>query len=388
LQAGFQYENERGSEPGSSYYPPVERNNYDYRAAVHGDFRNRLFYTLGGDLEHYSLFGVQTTPRAAASFYALRPRKGAFSGTRILFNFGDAVREPSLTDQFYSLYNFLEMNGGQDTIQALGITPIAAPTARMYEGGVEQSFFTQHLIFKASFFHNEFGKQIEYVGVDLIPELLPNLTPEQQKALQQQLLQDGAYELTLNTQAYRAMGVEATLESGIGKYLFLRGGYTYLDAVIQKSYTNDDEALLGPLPEFDGIPIGPYSPLVGARPFRRAPNTGFFTASFSRNRLNVLFNSAFVSRSDDSTFLAGYDVNFGNSLLLPNRNLDPGYAKLDVAGSMRILDWLGVYAQAENLTDNQHIAPIGYVSLPFNARVGLKLQWGREKPNVAPSGHR
>ena len=388
LQAGFQYENERGSEPGSSYYPPVERSNYDYRAAVHGDFRNRLFYTLGGDLEHYSLFGVQTTPRAAASFYALRPRKGVFSGTRILFNFGDAVREPSLTDQFYSLYNFLEMNGGQATIQALGITPISAPTARMYEGGVEQSFFTQHLIFKTSFFHNEFGKQIEYVGVDLIPELLPNLTPEQQKALQQQLLQDGAYELTLNTQAYRAMGVEASIESGIGRYLFLRGGYTYLDAVIQKSYTNDDEALLGPLPEFDGIPIGPYSPLVGARPFRRAPHTGFFTASYSHSRFTVLFNSAFASRSDDSTFLAGYDINFGNSLLLPNRNLDQGYAKLDLAGSMHLLDWLGVYAAAENLTDNQHIAPIGYVSLPFSVRVGLKLQWGREKPNITPSGHR
>ena len=51
---------------------------------------------------------------------------------------------------------------------------------------------------------------------------------------------DGAYELTLNTEAYRAMGVEATVESGIGRYIFLRGGYTYLDAVIQRSYTNDD----------------------------------------------------------------------------------------------------------------------------------------------------
>ena len=384
-QVGFQYENERGSEPGSSFYPPVERSNYDYRAAVHGDFKSRLFYTLGGDLEHYSLFGVQTTPRASASFYLFRPRPGAFSGTRILFNFGDAVREPSLTDQFYSLYNFLEINGGQATIEAMGISPISAPTARMYEGGFAQSFFSEHLVFKTSFFHNEFGKQIEYVGVDLIPELLPNLTPEQQLALQQQLLQDGAYELTLNTQAYRAMGVEATLESGIGRYLFLRGGYTYLDAVIQKSYTNDDEALLGPLPTYNGIPIGPYSPLVGARPFRRAPNTGFFTASYARSRMTLQFNSAFASRSDDSTFLAGYDVNFGNSLLLPNRNLDHGYAKLDFAGSFRLRDWVGIYGVVENMTDNQHIAPIGYVSLPTSVRVGLKLQWGKEKANVTPS---
>jgi vitamin B12 transporter len=97
----------------------VERTNYDYLAAVHGDFKSRFFYTLGGSLERYSLFGTQTSPRAGVSYYVMRPRKGIFSGTRVLFNFGDAVREPSLTDQFYSLYNFLETNGGQSTVAAV-----------------------------------------------------------------------------------------------------------------------------------------------------------------------------------------------------------------------------------------------------------------------------
>jgi vitamin B12 transporter len=388
-QIGFQYEDERGSEPGSALYTPVERSNYDYRAAVHGDFKSRFFYTLGGDLEHYSLFGVQTTPRAVLSFYAFKPRKGVMSGTRLIFNYGDAVREPSLTDQFYSLYNFLQINGGQATIEQMHITPItAAPMARMYEGGVEQAFFSQRLIFRTSFFHNEFGKQIEYVGLDLIPALLPNLTPQQQNALEQQLQENFAYELTLNTQAYRALGVETTVESGIGRYLFLRGGYTYLDAVIQRSYTNDDAQLLGPIPTFDGIPVGANSPLVGARPFRRPPHTGFFTASYSHNRFTVLLSSAFQSRSDDSTFLGGYDTDGGNSLLLPNRNLDHGFAKIDLGGSFSLRNWLGVYAQADNLTNNQHIAPIGYISLPTNVRLGLKLQWGRERANVTPSAQR
>ena len=72
---GFQYENERWAEPGSSYYYPIERTNYDYRAAVHGDFKSRFFYTLGGDLERYSLFGTQTTPRAGFSFYAFEAAK-------------------------------------------------------------------------------------------------------------------------------------------------------------------------------------------------------------------------------------------------------------------------------------------------------------------------
>jgi len=373
---GFHYEDERGAEPGSTYYSPVERTNYDYLAMVHGDFKNRVFYTLGGSLEHYSLFGTQTSPRAGVTGYLLRPRQGAFSGTRLLFNFGDAVREPALTDQFYSLYNFLVMNGGQSTISALGITPLSAPQDRTYEGGVEQTFFSERLKFKTSFFHNEFGRQIEYVGLDLVPELLPNLTAAQQNQLEQVLQASGAYELSLNTEAYRALGVETTVEGGIGKNIFLRGGYTYLDAVVQRSFTNDDVALLGPVPTFDGIPIGVDSPLQGARPFRRPPHTGFVSASYSANKLTGMLTTAFASRSDDSDFLAYDDLYGGNSLLLPNRNLDHGYAKVDLGGSYGLTKWLGIYGQGENLTANRHIAPIGYPSLPVNVRLGLKLQWG------------
>jgi iron complex outermembrane receptor protein/vitamin B12 transporter len=376
---GFQYEDERGAEPGSTYYTPVERTNYDYRAAVHGDFKNRFFYNLGGDLEHYSLFGTQTSPRAGFSVYAFKPRSGIFSGTRVMFNFGDAVREPSLTDQFYSLYNFLESNGGQSTIQQLHIGPLAAPATRTYDGGVEQSFFSQRLVFRASFFHNEYGRQIEYVGLDVIPLLLPNLTAAQQNQLEQFLQANGAYEQSLNTEAYRALGAETTVEGGIGRNIFLRGGYTYLDAVIQRSFTNSDVALLGPLPTYNGIPIGPDSPLQGARPFRRPPHTGFITATFTHNSLSAMLNTAFASRSDDSDFLGGDDINGGNSLLLPNRNLDFGYAKVDLGASYQFKSWIGVYGIGDNLTNNQHIAPIGYVSLPINFRVGLRLQWGRSK---------
>jgi iron complex outermembrane receptor protein/vitamin B12 transporter len=374
---GFQYQNERGAQPGSTYYKPVERNNYDYIAGVHGDFRQRFFYTLGGSLEHYSLFGVQTSPRAGFTWHLIRPHSGAFSGTRVQFNFGDAVREPKLTDQDGSLYNFLLTNGGQSTIQQLHIGQLAAPHVRMYEGGIEQSFLSGHILFSTRYFHNQFSKEVEYVGLDLIPQLLPNLTPAQQQQLEAILQANFAYELTLNSEAYRAQGVETSIESGIGKDLFFRGGYTYLDAVVQRSFSNDDAILLGPIPKFsDGTPIGAYSPLKGARPFRRPPHTGFFTATWSRQKFLAQFTSAFASRSDDSTFLEGSDANGGNSLLLPNRNLDYGWARLDIGGSYHLLSWLSAYGQAENLLGQQHIAPIGYPSLPMTFRTGLRIQWG------------
>ena len=381
--AGFHYEDERGANPQGSI-PDVERANTIYLATVHGDFKNRFFYTLGGSLGHYSSFGTQTPVRAGLTYYALRPRNGIFSGTRVLFNFGNAVQEPKVDDQFYSLYSFLGSNGGQSTVQQYNLSPLAMPSTRLYEGGVEQDFFSQRLIFRTSFFHNEFGRQIEYIGAALAPSLLPNSTPAEQNAIVLQLEQEGAYELAINSEAYRALGVETTVEGGVGKNIFLRGGYTYLDAVVQRSFTNDEASTGVPIPTYNGIPngipIGEYSPLQGARPFRRAPHTGFFTATYAAGKITGLLNAAFASRSDDSDFLAYDDLNGLNSLLLPNRNLDDGYAKLDLGGSYQLLTWLGIYGQAENLTNNQHTAPIGYPSLPFTVRAGLRLQWGLGAP--------
>ena len=166
--------------------------------------------------------------------------------------------------------------------------------------------------------------------------------------------------------------METTVEGGIGRNIFLRGGYTYLDAVVQRSFANDDVALLGPIPTYNGIPngipIGADSPLAGraAVPPRRRIRASSRRPTRDKG-LTGVFTSAFASRSDDSDFLGGYDdVNGGNSLLLPNRNLDHGYAKLDLGGSYELLSWLGIYGQAENLTNNQHIAPIGFPSLPFD----------------------
>jgi len=374
---GFHYDDERATLTDPSYGEDyaAERTNYDYLASVHGDFKDRFFYTLGGSLERNSLFGTDTSPRAGLSYYALRPRKGIFSGTRILFNYGDGIREPKLTDQFYSLFYNLPA-----VAQQLHIGALAAPTTRAYEGGVAQAFFGERLNFRASYFHNQFGKEIESVPAPFLLTLFPSLT-----AAELGSFYTYDTDLSFNTQAFRAQGVETSIESGIGKNLFFRGGYTYLDSVVQRSFTSDNQALVeGYAPTYPYncslgtagcIPIGAYSPLVGARPFRRAPHTGFFTASYVKDRLTGVFTAAFASRSDDSTYLL--DANFGDSLILPNRNLDGGYAKVDLGASYKLLSWLNVYGQAENLLNNQHIAPIGYPSLPATVRMGLRMELGK-----------
>ncbi|MGB8260386.1 MAG: TonB-dependent receptor [Terracidiphilus sp.] len=380
LLAGFRWQGERAAErlPAYSINQKIDRTNYDYLFAAHGDFKSRFFYSLGGAAEHYQLIGNGISPRIGLTFYARRPRKGVLAGTRVTGSFAQGVREPKMTDELGSLYDFMERNGGQSMIGQLHISPLEAPTARTWEGGGEQAFFSQRLVFRVTYFHNEYGREIESVGVGLLPKLLPNLSAAQLAALQAFLNNNYAYSLDLNSLAFRAQGIEATVESGFGRNLFLRGGYTYLDAVVQRSFSSDNAALLsGTEPIFDGIPVGIYSPLKGARPFRRPPHTGFFTATYAERRFTAAFTSAIASRSDDSDFLGYSDLNQGNSLVLPNRNLDFGYASLGLGGSMKLASWLGVFVRADNLTGDRHIAPVGYPSLGFTVRTGLHLDLGK-----------
>jgi iron complex outermembrane receptor protein/vitamin B12 transporter len=62
--------------------------------------------------------------------------------------------------------------------------------------------------------------------------------------------------------------------------------------------------------------------------------------------------------------------------LLPNRNLDYGYAKLDGNLSLVVSRHMTAFSELDNLLGQQHIGPIGYPALPFTVRAGLKYRFG------------
>jgi vitamin B12 transporter len=145
--------------------------------------------------------------------------------------------------------------------------------------------------------------------------------------------------------------------------------------VVQQSFSSSAlQPAINPL--FPGIPIGAYSPLVGARPFRIAPNTGFAGVDWTYGRVFVSGMGTFVSRRDDSTFLI--DTDFGNTLLLPNRNLDSSYQKVDLYGSYQIKKYLSVYTALANVLNQHYQEVYGYPALPFTIRAGIKLTFGGE----------
>ena len=130
-------------------------------------------------------------------------------------------------------------------------------------------------------------------------------------------------------------------------------------------------------PAFPGVPIGAFSPLVGERPFRRPANSGTLFVSYANGPAAVALSAYFAGKRDDSTFLS--DGFFGNSLLLPNQDLDPAYQKVDLSASYRVHPQAKVYISIENLFDQEYEAAFGFPSLPFAIRGGITVTFGGDR---------
>ena len=365
---GFRYENERGSFVTAFDNEKIQRTNFQYTLQFQGDIKNRFFYSLGGGVEKNHLYGITGSPRIGLTYVPVRPGARYFHGTRIRANVATGVQEPTLALEFASLYTQLVEAGNTADIAKFNIGPAGPQRSRTYDIGVDQNIIGQKLILQAGYFHNVFDHQLEGVGAGALIQDF-GFSPS---------VVNSVFTPYLNSLAYRAQGFETELQYQPFNRFFVRGGYTYLDAVVLHSFTSDaySNGFANNNPNFPDIPIGAEGPLVGARPFRRPPHSGFFAVQYTGTKFTAAFKGAMASRADDSTFLDGSDTNFGNSLLLPNRDLDFAYAKLDLYGTYTINRHITVFTELGNLLSQQHIGPIGYPSLPFTVRAGLKARIG------------
>ena len=374
--AAYKYEVETGSTIYLAGYPAtpsaVDRHNQSYTLQVAGDVASRLFYTLGSGIEHDAVYGNAMTPRATVAYYAVRPSANTiFSGTKFHASFGKGLQESTVFAQNNSLYGLLSqptVTNGTALIQQYGIRPIGAEYSRTYDVGVEQTLLDSRLRANLSWFHNAFTNGIQYVSQDaLIQQLsVPTLVATATGY--------GAY---VNSQALRAQGAELEVEYSVTRRVFFRTGYTYLDAVVQRSFSSDAlSPSFNTAGNFATIPIGVYAPLVGARPFRRAPHSGYFAMSYVGSKLSGAISGTLVGRRDDSTFLT--DKDYGNSMLLPNRNLDGAYQNLQLTADYRLTPRIASYVHIENLLNESYSEAFGFPALPINLRGGFKFTFGGE----------
>ena len=156
--------------------------------------------------------------------------------------------------------------------------------SRSFDGGIEQLGWNGKAKLSAVFFYNRFTNQIESVG----PGGLIQLGVPTDVAAQ---LPFGA---SVNSLATRSLGAETELELNLGHGFTTRAAYTYLDSVVQHSFSSDN---LFPSfnPAFPDIPIGAFSPLVGNRPFNRAPHTASLYVGYARQKLTLTISGKLVS---------------------------------------------------------------------------------------------
>jgi len=363
VSAGGRIEHEDGYTLYAGSRSPTTRTN----AGAFGEVRtalHRAFVSAGVGYDHNAIFKSAVTPRVSAAAY-LRQKSvpGNLGDTKVTFNAGTGIKAPSIAQELSSLYALVQMLPPDARPTVPGVTPIGPERNRGFDVGVEQEFWSGRARARASFFHNSFSDLIEYVSASVLPQL--GIPPAAAAATGY-----GAY---VNASSYKAQGLETSGEVLLGRFLKVTGTYTYLDAVVSQSFAS---SALEPAinPAFPTIPIGAYSPLVGAAPFRRPRNVGSLLVSYTRNPFHVALAGSFVGKSDDSTFLS--DPYFGNSMLLPNHNLDGAYQKLDLSGSYRIYQRLRWYVTIENLLDQHYAAVFGSPALPLSVRTGVTATIG------------
>ncbi len=373
LVFGFRYVEERGRFAGVGADEALARRNFGYSLGVQGAVKGRLFYSFAGAVEKNHLFGVKGTPRFGLAYQVIRPGGRPLRGTRLRASAATGVQEPSQGVEYASLYRLLAGSGNTAAIARYGVTPATALRSRTIDFGLDQNVLGEALVLHAGIFHNQFSRQFDFVDAGTLTALF-GFDPATAGAVEA----FGGAEL--NSLAYQAEGAEAELDFQPAQRLLVRVGYTYLSTRVEQSFSSDAAAVADgrPVenPTLPGIAIGATSPLVGGRVFRRPPQSAFVRASYTGVKWGLVLTGAAATRTDDSTFLSYADRNGGNTLLLPNRDLDYAFLKADLALTYQLKPRVGVFAQTENLANDQHIGPIGYPGLPFTVRAGVKVRVG------------
>jgi iron complex outermembrane receptor protein/vitamin B12 transporter len=335
--------------------PSATRNNGGGFVEGRATLARRVYISAGIGVEHNAVFETAYTPRLSVAAYLRNPSSEPVGETKVTMNIGKGIKAPNVYQGDNSLY---ELVAG--TPAGAGVEPIGPERSRGFDIGMEQAFSAGRLRARVGYFHNTFEDLLEFLSRTQlvaagVPPAVAASTPF------------GAY---INSSSFDAHGVELSADAAVGAGFRMSASYTYLDAEVTEAFGRS--AAFNPA--FPTITIGTYSPLVGERPFRRPANSGTLFVGYTTGPIDLALSGYFVGARDDSTFLS--DGYFGNSMLLPNQDLDPAYQKIDLSASYRLHPRLRVYLTLENLLNQDYSVVYGFPSLPATIRVGASVGLG------------
>jgi vitamin B12 transporter len=355
VSMGARYEREAALDAGGA--ATATRDSCGVFGEARASLGNRVSITAGVGYERNAAFEDAVTPRLSLVASLRSARAG---DTRLVLNAGSGIKAPDVFQQQNSLFGLIAA-----TPTGAVVDPIGPERSRSFDIGVEQGLGGNRARVRLAYFDNDFHDLIEFVNRNVLPQVGVPLADVPASAF-------GAY---VNSQSFRARGIEMSAEAAPVDVLRIRASYTYLDAEVSESFAG---GALAPSmnPAFPGVPIGAFSPLVGNRPFRRPTHSGTLFVSYVRGGAQVAMSAYFSGARDDSTFLGGSDQFFGNSLLLPNEDLSPAFQKWDLSAGYQVHPRLRPYVSIENLFDRQYAASFGFPSLPLTARAGVNIRLG------------
>jgi vitamin B12 transporter len=206
---------------------------------------NRLSLTAGVRVEGSTSFGKEATPRFSAAWTA---RQGggaaAFGASKLKFNFGTGIKEPTFLENYSLSFGFM------------GNPNLAPERVRSFDFGFEQRLAADRAKLEINLFHNRFRDLIAFVNTTFI-----------------------------NIGGSQAKGAEVLLEVKPVRQLRGVGSYTYVDSQVTDSQV-------------------PASPIIGVgRPLLRRPrHSGSLALLWDWRRLHVSSTTFFVGRRADSDF--------------------------------------------------------------------------------------
>ena len=354
VSGGGRFEHEAGyGDPDDD--PTDTRNNGGAFVEGRATLASRVYVSAGIGVEHNEVFETAYTPRLSVAAYLRNPSSGQVGETKVTLNVGEGIKAPSVYQGLNSLYELVV-----GTPAGAGIEPLGPEKSRGFDVGLEQAFAAGRMRARIGYFNNTFENLLEFLSrTQLVSAGVPPAVAAGTAF--------GAY---INSASYDAQGIELSADAAIGAGFRFGASYTYLDAEITEAFGRS--AAFNPA--FPDVPIGTYSPLVGERPFRRPANSGTLFVGYTTGPFDVALSGYFAGGRDDSTFLS--DAFFGNSLLLPNQDLDPAYQKIDVSASYRLHPRMRVYTTIDNVLNQDYAAAYGFPSLPATIRAGLSVNLG------------
>lgn len=294
--------------------PPTRprRDNFGY-TFQHQIFWRRLFITNGVRIEDNGSFGTTVVPRSSLA-YMLRAGSGLIGATKLKFNFGLGVKEPSFVESF-SPSPFFKGN------------PLLAPErTRSFDFGVEQRVWQDRGKLEVNWFDNRFRDQVAFQVTDFQTF-------------------NGSF---FNICRAKAKGAEGILEFAPVKGLRAVGSYTFLDSEITRSGS-------------------PFSPAFreGQSLLRRPRHSGSLRVFWDWRRMNITSSTVFVGRRVDSDFV-GLD---------PPLIWNEGYTKWDLAWTYRSSYRVSYFGVIENLLNQDYREALGFPTLKLTYRAGLRFDF-------------